>query len=211
MNTGIQDGYNLAWKLARVISGNASSELLSTYNEERLPNAETLTKTTDRMFGFAASPEPLTTFTRLHLFPYIAQFLFSLDPVKRFIFPRISQIGINYEDDSLSKQTGAFKIKAGDRMPWFMVDGRSIYDELREPRFHLLTFKDGRTPSVEVPATEFDSSVDVHSYSLFPHVAEIFGVERSFLVLLRPDNYIGLISDDLSHERIREYMNLVSR
>ena len=40
MNTGIQDGYNLAWKFALVLKGKASRELLNTYNEERLPNAE---------------------------------------------------------------------------------------------------------------------------------------------------------------------------
>ena len=58
MNTGIQDGYNLAWKLAFVLKGKASGELLNTYNEERLPNAEALTKTTDRFFGLVASPAP---------------------------------------------------------------------------------------------------------------------------------------------------------
>src|ERR1043166_8035097 len=110
MNTGIQDGYNLAWKLARVLKGQSSSELLATYNEERLPNAEQLTKTTDRFFALAAGPEPVMAFTRVYLFPYIAQFLFSLDVVKKFVFPRISQIRINYEDESLSKQTGSFKI-----------------------------------------------------------------------------------------------------
>src|SRR5262244_1039034 len=79
MNTGIQDGYNLAWKMAFVLRGKASGELLSTYNEERLPNAEALTKTTDRFFGLVASPEPFLVFTRLYVFPYVAQFLFSLD------------------------------------------------------------------------------------------------------------------------------------
>ena len=39
MNTGIQDGYNLAWKLAQVLKANAGARLLDTYNEERLPNA----------------------------------------------------------------------------------------------------------------------------------------------------------------------------
>src|SRR5262249_12570658 len=33
MNTGIQDGYNLAWKLALVLKGNADKRLLDTYNE----------------------------------------------------------------------------------------------------------------------------------------------------------------------------------
>lgn len=39
MNTGIQDAYNLGWKLARVASGLAGPALLDTYEEERLPVA----------------------------------------------------------------------------------------------------------------------------------------------------------------------------
>ena len=38
MNTGIQDAYNLGWKLAAVIDG-AAEALLDTYEEERLPVA----------------------------------------------------------------------------------------------------------------------------------------------------------------------------
>jgi 2-polyprenyl-6-methoxyphenol hydroxylase-like FAD-dependent oxidoreductase len=37
MNTGIQDAYNLAWKLALVIHGGAEAQLLDSYNAERLP------------------------------------------------------------------------------------------------------------------------------------------------------------------------------
>jgi 2-polyprenyl-6-methoxyphenol hydroxylase-like FAD-dependent oxidoreductase len=214
MNTGIQDGYNLAWKLAWALKGHSSSELLNTYNEERLPNAEQLTKTTDRFFGLVASPEPFLVFTRLHIFPYIAQFLFSLDAVKKFVFPRISQIQINYEGDTLSHQSGNFKVKAGDRMPWLELDGRSIYDDLREPTFHLVIFHDGKT---DIPPLDdnvmkgWEGKIDSHFYPLFPHVAETFGTTDSFFVILRPDNYIGLISNDFSPDTVRDYLKLISR
>ncbi|WUJ73468.1 FAD-dependent monooxygenase [Kribbella soli] len=39
-NTSIQDAYNLAWKLALVLKGQASPELLDTYNDERAPIAK---------------------------------------------------------------------------------------------------------------------------------------------------------------------------
>ena len=38
--TAMQDGYDLAWKLAMVLHGNAGAELLSTYETERRPVAE---------------------------------------------------------------------------------------------------------------------------------------------------------------------------
>src|SRR5436190_2551520 len=214
MNTGIQDGYNLAWKLAWVLKGKASIELLNTYNEERLPNAEQLTKTTDRFFGLAAGDDALLAFVRIYIFPYVAQFLFSLDAVKKFVFPRISQIGINYEDDTLSRETGTFKVHAGDRMPWFEVEGASVYDRVREPKFHLVVFYDGKTDIPPLPddlMREWEGMIDSTVISLYPNVTEVFGASGSFYIILRPDNYIGLISNDFSAEAVRDYLNLVSR
>ena len=82
MNTGIQDGYNLAWKLAEVINRGAPESLLETYNEERLPNAKMLNATTDRFFGLVASPKSLLVLLRLYVFPYIAKIAFSFDLIK---------------------------------------------------------------------------------------------------------------------------------
>ncbi|GAB2979628.1 FAD-dependent monooxygenase [Streptomyces pseudoechinosporeus] len=39
-NTSVQDSYNLAWKLAAVINGQAGPELLDTYTDERAPVAK---------------------------------------------------------------------------------------------------------------------------------------------------------------------------
>lgn len=50
MNTGIQDAFNLGWKLAQVVTGRADPELLDTYEEERLPvAARTLDLTSERL------------------------------------------------------------------------------------------------------------------------------------------------------------------
>ncbi|ROO87410.1 2,4-dichlorophenol 6-monooxygenase [Actinocorallia herbida] len=43
-NTSIQDGYNLCWKLALVLRGQAGPELLETYRAERVPVAEQIVK-----------------------------------------------------------------------------------------------------------------------------------------------------------------------
>jgi 2,4-dichlorophenol 6-monooxygenase len=47
-NTSIQDSYNLAWKLAAVINGQAGAELLDTYSKERAPIAEQIVKRANR-------------------------------------------------------------------------------------------------------------------------------------------------------------------
>jgi 2-polyprenyl-6-methoxyphenol hydroxylase-like FAD-dependent oxidoreductase len=209
MNTGIQDGYNLAWKLAYVLRNGADPKLLETYNEERLPNAHRLLQTTDRFFALAASEEPVTAFFRLHILPHIANFALNIDAVKRFVFPLISQIGINYRHSSLSSGDG-FKIKAGDRMPYFTVNGQSIYDDLEASMFHLVIFNDGKD-AIDPLSDELirDSKIDSHTYSLFPHISEMFGTTTSFYLILRPDNYIGMISNDFSPDTVRSYFDQV--
>jgi 2-polyprenyl-6-methoxyphenol hydroxylase-like FAD-dependent oxidoreductase len=212
MNTGIQDGYNLAWKLALVLKGRAGEKLLETYNEERLENAKHLLKTTDRLFQFAASPEWFIEFLRTNVFPHVANFVLGLDTFRQFFFPLISQIGINYRHGSLSRHAGDedFEAKAGDRMPYFLVDGESIYDRLRQPKFHLLLFSDSEDDAEGFRAEVEGRYAELFDFNALPlqtQVAEVFGADRPFHLLLRPDNYIGFISAGTSPDGLRAYLN----
>ena len=200
MNTGIQDAYNLAWKIGFVLNGYAKPSLLETYNEERLANAKRLLQTTDRFFEVAAGNQWYLRFFRANILPGLARLVTQFGVAKEFIFPKVSQIGLNYRDSSLSKHQGAhgFKIKAGDRMPYFLADGASIYDKLRDPKFHLLVFSDGEH-GYEDLKLEFENQYgDFNVVPLYPRVVKIFGTNRPFKVLLRPDNYIAFIGRDLS-------------
>lgn len=59
MNTGIQDAWNLAWKLGHVVRGLAGPALLDTYQEERLPIAAWTLDVTSA--GMAAVTEGIDT------------------------------------------------------------------------------------------------------------------------------------------------------
>ena len=211
MNTGIQDGYNLAWKLALIIRAQADEKLLESYNEERLENAKRLLNTTDRFFAFAAGTDWLLNFLRLHVFPPIASQMFSFDAVRRYAFPLVSQIGINYRHGSLSDHGGDedFEVKAGDRMPYFLVDNESIYDKLNQPNFHLITFATEvnkfATLRDEIES-RYSGLMDLKVIAITPEVKELFGSNRDFSVLLRPDNHIGSISSDISVDRLDKYL-----
>jgi len=206
MNTGIQDAYNLAWKIALVLRGSAAPRLLDTYNEERLPNARRLLQTTDRMFNLAAGKDWLLNLIRTTIFPPMAKFILGIEAVRKRFFPLISQIGISYRDSSLSLQKGAdhFKVRAGDRMPYFLWDGHSVYDHLRAPKFHLVTFTDkhaGETPSSVNPEL-----LDQLVIPLSDDIEEKFGADKPFSVLLRPDNYIAFITADDSRSALENYL-----
>lgn len=220
MNTGIQDVYNLAWKIAFVLKGYAGDSLLESYNEERLANAKRLLETTDQFFDVAASDKWYLRLFRDNILPAIASFVTRFDAAKEFLFPLVSQIGLNYRDSSLSRHQSDsradrlhqrdFEVKAGDRMPYFLVDGANVYDKLCAPKFHLLVFSDGEDgyqglkPELE---KEYGDLIDFNVIPLYPRVVEIFGTNRPFEVLLRPDNYIGFISTEVSLDELKEYLN----
>jgi 2,4-dichlorophenol 6-monooxygenase len=50
-NTSIQDAFNLAWKLALVLKGNASPALLATYEAERVPVAKQIVTRANQSIG----------------------------------------------------------------------------------------------------------------------------------------------------------------
>ena len=216
MNTGIQDAYNLAWKLALVLKGAAAERLLDTYNEERLPNAKRLLHTTDRMFNLAAGTDWFVNLIRTTVFPPMAKFILSIDAIKKRFFPLISQIGITYRESSLSVHDGddEFEVRAGDRLPYFLFDGHSVYDKLRAPKFHLLVFSDClsddagdyRKAADEI-GSKYADLLDQYFFPLYQEVTELFGTDKPFHVLLRPDNYIAFISSETSPRRLVAYLN----
>ncbi len=60
LNTGIQDAYNLAWKLAMVIHGHADATLLDTYDAERVPIGQALLASTSEVMNTAMVDTPTT-------------------------------------------------------------------------------------------------------------------------------------------------------
>jgi 2-polyprenyl-6-methoxyphenol hydroxylase-like FAD-dependent oxidoreductase len=58
MNTGIQDAYNLAWKIALTLKGEVNDEVLKTYNTERTQNAKHLLQTTDQDVRYHVRHKP---------------------------------------------------------------------------------------------------------------------------------------------------------
>ncbi len=210
MNTGIQDVYNLSWKLALVIKGRAGAKLLETYNEERLANAQRLLETTDRMFELAAGSDWLLSLMRTTIFPPIAGFVTNFGPIRKRFFPIISQTGITYRRAHLSDHSSdaTFKVKAGDRMPYFLIAGRSSHSYLHQPKFHLLIFAAGKDLPESLRQTfesDYQDIADLQVFTLDERVREVFGTDKPFVVLLRPDNHIAFLSPEISVEGIRDY------
>jgi hypothetical protein len=205
MNTGIQDAYNLAWKLACTIRGEVNANVLETYDSERTANAKHLLQTTDRMFDIMAGVNRFWNVLRLAFLPLFFRLVANSKKVKKKIFPLISQTGIAYPESYLTIKSSLGKVKAGDRMHYFVFpDGRQIFSFLSEPLFKLLYFG---TLKVVNPLSE--SVKFKMSFLVFDEAPpEIFGNTSEFYILIRPDNHISYIGKDPG--KCREIMERIS-
>ena len=199
MNTGLQDAYNLAWKLALVEQGKAAHELLATYHEERDPVARELLKTTDRLFSTMSSDSFWQSIFRLYLVPFFVPLITRSKLMRKKIFLLVSQLTIAYKGSSLSKGK-AGKIKAGTRLPYFHVSQNkkavSIYELVRNGNgdfFTLLIYgHSGDTFGGYDPKLIRCIQIDKHAQN--DKVCKETGFPEKFVMLVRPDNYIGYIS-----------------
>ncbi|MFL5349005.1 MAG: FAD-dependent monooxygenase [Hyalangium sp.] len=153
MNTGIQDAYNLAWKLALVLRGRAPESLVESYGAEREPVGRKLLEGTDRLFGFAAAKGPLARFMRKRVVPLVAPIV-SLPLFQRRVVRFVSQLYLRYRHSPVSSETvrGSDGASArleegpapGERVPEISLRGEGItrlHEALRGPRFALLLFQ----------------------------------------------------------------------
>jgi 2-polyprenyl-6-methoxyphenol hydroxylase-like FAD-dependent oxidoreductase len=189
MNTGIGDAINLAWKLAAVISGGAPSDLLDSYEEERIAFARRLVATTDRAFSLATAEGRIAEIVRTRIVPVLAPAAFRYDFARRFMFETVSQITLNYRDCALS-QGSAGHIKGGDRLPWAPVAGADNFDFLSTMSWQVHVYGSAHR-EIEAWCAEKHIPLQVFEWH---REHEAAGLVRDALYLLRPDSYLALVT-----------------
>ena len=189
MNTGIGDAINLAWKLAAVISGHARSDLLDSYEEERITFARRLVATTDRAFTFATAEGRIAEIIRTRIVPVLVPAAFKYDLARKFMFETVSQVTLNYRGCALS-DGAAGHIKGGDRLPWAPVAGADNFDFLSTMSWQVHVY--GAAPP-EIAAWCTEKRIPLHVFE-WHREHEAAGLVRDALYLLRPDSYIALIA-----------------
>jgi 2-polyprenyl-6-methoxyphenol hydroxylase-like FAD-dependent oxidoreductase len=209
MNTGIQDAYNLAWKLALVIEGYAPDSFLDSYHEERHPIGKRLLRTTDRMFNVAATRNPLFIALRNFLIPRVLPRVMGKRSRRARVFRFVSQLAIKYPHspivgEELGGADQAFRRgpAAGHRAPdgplRLIGNGRSIslFSHLRGTPHHLLLFAGSTADGWNASGT------DLHDL-----LTEYEGLLEPYLIVTRNhDPEVGTIPDyvdesGLLHER----------
>lgn len=215
MNTGLQDSYNLAWKLALVNTGGAGEKLLDSYAGERIPVAEALLKGTDRAFSIIVSDRWISGILRTRVLAKIAAFAMRFKRMQNFAFLTISQIGIQYRTSALSQTLDGLPADAphaGDRFPWlklkFSLDGQieDLFTRLDDTRFNLIVIGQ---PSLSSIPQRLELLLVIHQIpgdANEPELTRAHIPSPSFY-LLRPDCYIGLAGTQLSTDVLSRYFS----
>ncbi|MGW1493794.1 rifampin monooxygenase [Streptomyces sp. NPDC002402] len=169
LNLGIQDAFNLGWKLAAEVGGWAPEGLLDSYQTERHPVAADVLENTRAMM-LLMSPEPGPRSVRR-----LVSELMDFEDVNRYLTEKITAIGVRYDfgegHELLGRRLRDVKLKQG-RLYELMHGGRG-----------LLLDQTGRL-SVEGWADRVDHVVDVSEELDVP------------AALLRPDGHVAWVGDD---------------
>ena len=213
MNTGIQDAWNLGWKLGLVLRGVADDNLLDTYESERWPVGRFLLRYTDRLFGTvtrAISPGHILSWVvKLvvpHLVPLVAKRRWPRSSVFRFV----SELAIRYRPSAVVEE-GTPRLRrgprAGARLPdrRLTLNGEPVYLQraVAGARFNLLLCGDTAawdSTQVRMLREEFGGLLGVQ-YLSSPTTPgalcddgatlRLLGAEHGAQYLVRPDGYIG--------------------
>jgi hypothetical protein len=215
MNTGLQDAYNLAWKLALVVEKRADVALLDSYEDERVPVAQRLLNTTDRAFRLVVSDSRLAGLLRTKVLVRIAKFAMSLAWVQKIAFRTVSQIGIHYRESALSESLEGLPDsapRAGDRFPWLRLklqpngSVEDLFQKLDDTQFNLIVIGQ---PSPLERTLGLGDLCRIHAIPSDPiNDAELARAQipQPSFYLLRPDGHVGLCGARLETAAVQPYM-----
>jgi 2-polyprenyl-6-methoxyphenol hydroxylase-like FAD-dependent oxidoreductase len=167
MNLGIQDAYNLGWKLALVVRGRAPESLLDSYEPERRPLASTVLDDSDKAQRRAMIKEGFGSAMRNQIVQVLSRFpSFVKSQTEKNL-----QVAMSYRGSPIvaEERTSVLSAKvledrttehptvrdwrdfasapaAGDRVPDLRLDDGTMFDHLRGTHHTVLLF-DGRAPT----------------------------------------------------------------
>lgn len=197
MNTGMQDAFNLGWKLAMAVHGSATDLLLDSYQSERQPVEDAVVRASDFITRMVTLKSPVARFVRDHVAPLVSE----IAPVKERIGESLAELTVSYRDSpiTLSRAVKGAGLRAGDRAVDVEVlaggTRTRLFAQFRGGGHVALIVGDG-----EATAAELDEALGPidRKVRLQPGAAPtdwgatVTYADEPALYLIRPDGYLGL-------------------
>jgi 2-polyprenyl-6-methoxyphenol hydroxylase-like FAD-dependent oxidoreductase len=206
MNTGMQDVFNLAWKLAAVVNGDAGDTLLDSYQAERAPVADSVITFTDRLTKagtLSGAPRRIRD--------VVVRMLSRIPAARRVMAETAEEVNVAYKDSPIAvgRRLKHAKVVAGQHVPH--ATDEAVQKQLRAacgPQTFghvVMTVAGGHVAPAaggpgqvqvlvstdDAPVAGYDAVVaDPKSV-----VAHRFGLKNGGRVVIRPDGYIGAIAE----------------
>ncbi|KVL35195.1 FAD-binding monooxygenase [Burkholderia territorii] len=222
MNTGIQEAFNLGWKLARVLGAGTPERLLDTYHAERHPIERDVLRQTGFITQIVEADHGAMKLLRDHVVPLLASF----GPVRDAVRRTVSELGVQYRKSPLTlERVLDGGPRAGERAPDALVHvidgplGRApgtarLYDLHDPASFTLLLLEEppdadagdtGDVPPMPADARALAEGLErimpgaVRTWRVADAesdgadgLAQVYGRSRPSFYLLRPDGYIAV-------------------
>lgn len=220
MNTGIQDVYNLAWKLALVLKQRAKPELLDSYSSERLGVSKGFARYSDVVFKMVTSANPAVRLFRTSVLKFFFMKIFpklaNKEESRLKFFKSISQIGIRYQSDFPTEKDDEKKFfngspKPGCRFPFadfiYNQNQTNSHEILDPTAFTILVFAQELTPEIKSLSKKYKLKVVL--INKLPETEKLYstlGIRFSGYYLIRPDMYIALRSATMNSSQLNIYL-----
>jgi 2-polyprenyl-6-methoxyphenol hydroxylase-like FAD-dependent oxidoreductase len=197
MNTGMQDAFNLAWKLALVVHGTATPTLLESYSVERSAVGDRVLRNASQMTDIAVMRNPVLQTIR----NFAARIVLGLPPVRERMSNTLTELDIAYQDSPLSVAAphaphGGDLPHPGERWPTSAADGNPIGAGNR-PHFAVL----GNPAATIALTNKFPKLVEPRA----PATAA-----ADALWIIRPDGYVGLVAREDDIESAEAYLGAIA-
>lgn len=176
MNTGMQDAFNLAWKLTLVTKGACRESVLDSYSSERSYVGDKVLEASGRLTKVATLKNPVMQEIR----NFVAHHILGLSTVQQAIGAQLTEVYIHYPDSPLNGPHARPQPHLGKR---FITETGSIKVE-EDERFTL------HTTSLKVNQQLFSQFEKMLQPAFYPNT------ESNTIYLGRPDGYVACSSDD---------------
>lgn len=230
MNLGIQDAFNLAWKLALVIKGKSNQSLLDSYQEERYPIINGIVKQADYLTNMALFDKSFIN--KLRKF---SKEISDHPRSPKEICEQLSQINIHYKNSPIinyKEKPNEESPQQGERAPNVKInDSKTLYSYFNSSYHTILLFTGNRLTNedlttikklenllkekfsdfVKMLVVAKERSNDIHN--MIPDVEDVvhqhYKITHPVTYIIRPDNYIGYYANGIDFLSIDEFLQQI--